>query len=202
MRKLTDLRKRLLLQRQALTADAQKNQQFAHLFNEKVLDLLKSPSFKDIQSIAFYWPIHGEPDLRSVLSKWLMENSKRSLGLPITIKDQALRFYRWDQHTQMSAGLYGIPEPQKTEQIYPDLIFIPCLGWQASKGKLWRLGYGGGYYDKTIATLHAINHHPNLIGIGYSDLKLSENTWLAQPHDAPLNAFITEHEMISPSHHD
>jgi 5-formyltetrahydrofolate cyclo-ligase len=198
----TDLRKRLLIQRQALASDIQKKETFEHLFNEKVLDLLKSPQFKDIYSVAFYWPIQGEPDLRGSLTKWLMDNPKRSLGLPITQKDQVLRFYRWDQNTQMSAGLYGISEPKNTEQITPDLILIPCLGWQASNGKLWRLGYGGGYYDKTIADLYSKNHHPNLIGIGYSDLKLNQNIWRPQSHDAPLNALITEYEIINPTHHD
>lgn len=193
----SNLRKELLAKRQAIVASQEHTKAFYLNFHQKIADFLNSPKYQNLKSIAFYWPIHGEPDIQAPLLEWLSKKPSRSIALPVTQKDRALDFFAWNKSTPMSSGLYGIMEPQNTAQILPELIFTPCLGWQDLHGKLWRLGYGGGYYDRTMAHLHSINRVPTLVGISYSQLKLSSNEWQPQSHDIPLDTLITEAEILN-----
>jgi 5,10-methenyltetrahydrofolate synthetase len=197
MNQPSNLRKDLLARRQAFVADIEQAEVFHQGFQENIAAFLNSKKYEHLKSIAFYWPIHGEPDIQTPLLEWLKYKPGRSIALPVTQKDRALDFYEWNQATQMSAGLYGIMEPQNTKQIIPELIFTPCLGWQIQHGKLWRLGYGGGYYDRTMAHFHSKNIRPILVGLGYSQLTLSPSEWQVQSHDIPLDALVTEIEILT-----
>lgn len=196
MNQSSNLRKELLGKRQAIVTDIERAKSLTEGFQENVSSFLNSEKYDNLKSIAFYWPIHGEPDIQTALLEWLKHKPGRSLALPVTQKGQALDFFEWNKTTQMSAGLYGIMEPKNAKQTIPELIFTPCLGWQFQHGKLWRLGYGGGYYDRTMAHLHSNNIRPILVGLGYSQLTLSPSEWQVQAHDIPLDVLITEDEIL------
>ena len=153
-----------------------------------------------LQSIALYWPIQDEVDLRPSLLAWAQSDTGRQLALPFARPDKHLDFFQWQEGDPLTPSQHGVPEPDpKNPQrfaITPDCILIPCVGWSSSsKGSnthYWRLGYGGGYFDRTLAQLR--KNKPNLIciGIGFDWQKLDDAQWSAQTHDEPLDILITE----------
>jgi 5,10-methenyltetrahydrofolate synthetase len=97
---------------------------------------------------------------------------------------KTLTFHAWYPGCQMEEDAYGIPKPKDTELIVPTLLFVPCVGYSAGG---YRLGYGGGFYDRTLA---ALAPRPYTVGIGYSHGYVP---WLeSEPHDVPLDAMLTE----------
>ena len=67
---------------------------------------------------------------------------------------------------------------------------MPCLGWAQHNDQLWRIGYGGGYYDRTLAMLKAASHSVKAVGIAYQDLKVEDGAWRPQIHDQALDQLI------------
>ena len=153
-----------------------------------------------LQAIALYWPIQDEVDLRPTLLTWSNSESGRQLALPFARPDKHLDFYQWQAGDHLTLSQHGVPEPDPSNPqrpaLTPDCILIPCVGWSsASKGPntcYWRLGYGGGYFDRTLAQLK--KNKPSLIciGIGFDWQKLDDARWSAQTHDEPLDMLITE----------
>lgn len=185
------LRQQLLSQRLRLEASnlAQKSGWDARI-NSNLDDFLNTLSPKH-KSIAFYWPIKGEPDIRPSLIRWLNAGSNRFLCLPITVKNHALKFYSWNESTEMRPGGFGIPEPMNTPEIEPDIIIAPCLGWLHEGDRIWRLGYGGGFYDRTLHSQKMAHKDPLFIGIGYELARLNSTDWSPRAHDMQLNLIIT-----------
>lgn len=152
------------------------------------------------QVIALYWPIQDEIDLRPALTAWAHQKAGRRLALPFARADKHLDFYEWQEGDKLIPSQYGVPEPNPNNPsrpvVNPDCILIPCVGWSSSiqngKTQYWRLGYGGGYFDRTLAELR--KHNPKLacIGIGFDWQKLNDAQWAAQTHDEPLDMLITE----------
>jgi len=132
-----------------------------------------------------YWPIKGEPDLRPLLSQ--LHHSGVIIALPVVETRAApLVFRRWTPETRMIRGDWNIPvPPADAEQLSPEIALAPCLGWDAS---CFRLGWGGGYFDRTLAALHP---RPYTIGVALTAAVL--NTIYPQPHDIPLDMIVTEH---------
>jgi len=155
---------------------------------------------KSLSTIALYWPIQDEVDLRPVLISWVNQVSGRRLALPFARPDKHLDFYEWQDGDVLSPSQHGVPEPSPNNParpaITPDCILIPCVGWSSSdlaeKTHFWRLGYGGGYFDRTLAQLR--KNKPNLIcmGIGFDWQQLNDEQWSAQTHDEPLDMLLTE----------
>ena len=141
--------------------------------------------------IGAYWPIKGEFDPLPALHRWkedgelLDEPALRRIGLPVVNKQhKTLTFHAWYPGCPMEEDAYGIPKPKDTEVIVPTLLFVPCVGYAAGG---YRLGYGGGFYDRTLATLEP---RPVTVGLGYAHGFVP---WLeAEPHDVPLDAMLTE----------
>ena len=160
---------------------------------------------KSIRSIALYWPIQDEIDLRPTLLSWMKNAPQRRLALPYARPDKHLEFYEWQEGDALISSAHGVPEPSPENtarpQLIPDCILIPCVGWSSSvvsgKAHYWRLGYGGGYFDRTLAQLRKDN--PNLIcmGIGFDWQKLDDSQWAAQTHDEPLDMLLTESGLLS-----
>lgn len=149
-----------------------------------VSDRIRS-SFPELDeaAIGFYWPIKGEFDLRPLLHDLLAVNA--DAALPVVVeKDQPLEFWEWHTDTKMSRGIGNIPIPRERKLVQPSVLLIPLLGFDTSGH---RLGYGGGYYDRTLAALRL---HPLTIGVGYDFGRLS--TIYPQAHDVPLDAIVTE----------
>lgn len=157
-----------------------------------------------IQSVALYCPIQDEPDLRPSLLKWAATKRDKTLALPFARPDKHLDFYAWQETDLLIPSRYGVPEPDpnnpRRPQVAPDCILMPCVGWSVSaegdKNHYWRLGYGGGYFDRTLAQLR--NFKPNLlcIGIGFDWQKLDDSQWQAQTHDEPLDAILIETGLL------
>jgi 5,10-methenyltetrahydrofolate synthetase len=157
-----------------------------------------------LRSIALYWPIQDELDLRSVLITWASQNPERRLALPYARPDKHLDFYEWQDGDVLTPSQYGVPEPNPNNPsrpaITPDCILIPCVGWSSSiengKTHYWRLGYGGGYFDRTLADLRQKNPKLICIGIGFDWQRLNDAQWAAQAHDEPLDLLLTESGLL------
>ena len=131
-----------------------------------------------------YWPIKGEPDLRG----WLAAQHERGAhtALPVVeVKAAPLVFRAWAPGTKMVRGDWNIPvPPPEAERVVPAVTLAPLVGWDAAG---YRLGYGGGYFDRTLA---ALTPRPFVIGVGLQQGRLE--TIYPQPHDVRLDAIVTE----------
>ena len=141
------------------------------------------------RSIGAYWPIKGEFDALPALFRWSEVDPLRRIGLPVINRDtRQLRFHVWYPGCPMEDDAYGIPKPKDTEAFEPELLLVPCVGW-GPRGL--RLGYGGGFYDRTLA---ALSPRPFTVGIGFAH---GQVPWLqAEPHDAPLDAMLIEDGVV------
>ena len=117
------------------------------------------------------------------------EGVTRRIGLPVKDRESgALRFHVWYPGCPMEDDAYGIPKPKDTEAFEPELLLVPCVGW-GPRGL--RLGYGGGFYDRTLAGLRP---RPFTVGIGFAH---GHVPWLqGEPHDVPLDAMLVEDGVV------
>jgi 5,10-methenyltetrahydrofolate synthetase len=147
--------------------------------------------------IGAYWPIKGEFDPLPALHRWkedgelLDEPQPRRIGLPVVDKvNQTLKFHAWFPGCPMEEDAFGIPKPKDTEVVVPTLLFVPCVGY-APGG--FRLGYGGGFYDRTLAKLQPA---PHTVGLGYAAGFLPD--WMPEPHDIALDGLLNELGVVWP----
>jgi len=131
--------------------------------------------------IAAYWPIRGEPDLRD----WMMaaHEAGATVLLPVVIaKDAPLVFRAWSPGCAMARGIWDIPVPAHGVEATPDVVISPLLGVD---GECFRLGNGGGYYDRTLCDLHPA---PRVIGVGFADCVIP--TIFPMPWDIPMDSVV------------
>ena len=135
--------------------------------------------------LAFYWPIQSEFDARPAVTAWLAQGGQRQAALPVvTAKQQPLKFRAWTPGTVMQAAGFGTSVPSTGEWLVPTVLLIPLVGCDDAG---YRLGYGGGFYDRTLAALHP---KPRSIGIGYASGRLA--TIHPQAYDLKLDAVLTD----------
>ncbi|MCV2874429.1 5-formyltetrahydrofolate cyclo-ligase [Defluviimonas sp. WL0050] len=137
-------------------------------------------------TISAWWPIQSELDLRFWLAALSGRGATAALPL-VTEKHAPLRFRRWTPRVKMERGFWNIPVPAEGDWIIPDIALAPLVGYDA---KGYRLGYGGGYFDRTLAA------HPEVrpIGIGLSAAR--QTTIFPQWHDVPMTAIVTEEGIV------
>ena len=147
--------------------------------------------------IGAYWPIKGEFDPLPALHRWkedgelLDESQLRRIGLPVVDKmHKTLKFHAWYPGCPMEEDAYGIPKPKDTEVIIPTLLFVPCVGYGPGGH---RLGYGGGFYDRTLASLVP---RPYTVGLGFTHGFLGDLE--PELHDIPLNAILNDNGIVWP----
>lgn len=147
--------------------------------------------------IGAYWPIKGEFDPLPALHRWkedgelLEESQLRRIGLPVVDKvHKTLTFHAWYPGCPMQEDAYGIPKPKDTEVIVPTLLFVPCVGYAAGG---YRLGYGGGFYDRTLASLQP---KPFTVGLGFAPGFLPD--FEPEAHDLPLDAILNDNGVVWP----
>ena len=167
--------------------------------------------------IGAYWPIKGEFDPLPALYRWqedallapslggwpvsadappmagdsLAKQLPRKIGLPVVNKQtRTLSFHAWYPGCPMAEDAYGIPKPKDTEEVVPTVLLVPCVGWGPGG---YRLGYGGGFYDRTLATLQP---KPFTVGLGYTHGFLDELE--PEDHDEPLNAILNDNGVVWP----
>ena len=133
--------------------------------------------------IGFYWPFKGEYDPRPLVRSLHAKGTR--LALPVVVeKAKPLIFREWWPGVPMASGIWNIPVPEAGEPVLPDVLLVPLVGFDCQG---YRLGYGGGYYDRTLAALLA---RPRAIGVGF---KLSQiSTIHPQQHDLPMDLVVTE----------
>jgi 5,10-methenyltetrahydrofolate synthetase len=139
--------------------------------------------------IAAYWPLADEPDISPILS--VLTRAGHTVVLPVVaLRSAPLEFHRWLPEATMTAGNFGVMEPVRTQALQPDLLLIPTLGY-TEQGD--RLGYGGGYYDRTLAEMQSNRHKPLAVGISWSEGLLTNKypDYQPQTHDMPLHAVLS-----------
>jgi 5-formyltetrahydrofolate cyclo-ligase len=169
--------------------------------------------------IGAYWPIKGEFDPLPALYRWQEDalmgekpldahaewsfdaikdiakpaagRSPRKIGLPVVDRvHKTLVFHAWYPGCPMENDAYDIPKPKDTEAVVPTLLFVPCVGYSAGG---YRLGYGGGFYDRTLATLQP---KPFTVGLGFTQGYLDD--FEPEPHDVPLDAILNDNGVVWP----
>jgi 5-formyltetrahydrofolate cyclo-ligase len=136
-----------------------------------------------VARLAFYWPVRGEPDLAQVIARWLAADGTRRAALPV-VEGEQLQFAPWAPGAPMVVGRFGTPVPQTEMRLVPQLLLIPCVGFDGAR---YRLGYGGGYYDRTLAALKV---KPVKVGVAFDCGRVPNIA--AQPHDVKLDLVISE----------
>lgn len=140
-----------------------------------------------LQRLAFYWPTRGEPDVTAAITTWLAENPARSAALPVIV-GQLLEFAPWHPRMPMKPGQFGIQVPDTPKRLKPQLLVIPCVGIDEQRH---RLGYGAGFYDRTLASLAV---RPSTVGIAFDCGRVKSID--PKPHDIQLDLGITESGVL------
>lgn len=139
--------------------------------------------------VAFCWPVRNEPDLRPQLESWLSAEEQGFLALlPVVVEENApLAFRAWFPECQLTPDRYGIPTPVSGDFIVPEALLLPVNAFDAGG---YRLGYGGGYFDRTLAALNSAKRRPLVIGVGFELARV--DSIQPEPHDLPMDAIVTE----------
>lgn len=174
------LRQTLIARREALTAD--ERLQLTTALHAHLLELLER---LQPRTLGFCWPYRGEADVLPAVSTWLAADARRQAALPIVPDVPGpLRFHRWQPGAAMRPDRFGIPQPVEQVTLDTDLLLVPVNGFDA---KGYRIGYGGGYFDRTLASL---SPQPVTVGVGFELARLESIE--PQAHDRPLDWVVTE----------
>ena len=138
-------------------------------------------------TLGFYWPFKGELDLRPLVHDLMQQGI--TVALPVVVeKNRPVEFWTWWPGMRLLRGIWNIPIPSKRLPVRPDSLVVPLLGFD---GAGYRLGYGGGYYDRTLA---ALLPKPLAIGVGMERGCLP--TIHPQPHDIAMDVIVTEQRVM------
>lgn len=133
-------------------------------------------------TLGVYWPVRGEIDIRDLGVAHLSNGGR--VALPVVVTQSApVEFWSWRPEMPMSRGVWNIPIPAEREVLEPDALIIPLVGFDPQR---YRLGYGGGYYDRSIA---AAARRPFCVGVGLEEAGLA--SIFPQPHDIPMDLIVT-----------
>lgn len=137
--------------------------------------------------LAVYWPLSGEPDLAETYAQLAREGAM--LALPVVVRRHAaLAFAAWQPGEAMVLDPMGVAVPADLRTVArPPALLVPCLGFNAQR---YRLGYGGGFYDRTLAEAP----RPFTLGIAYA---CQQAAFDADDHDVPLDTVITERTELA-----
>ncbi len=133
--------------------------------------------------VAFCWPIRNEPDLAPTLARWRQRGSVTALPV-VVAADAPLAFRRWQPGEALAEDRYGIPTPLAGPFLVPSAILLPLNAFDAAG---FRLGYGGGYFDRSLA---ALAPRPLAVGVGFEINRVASIH--PQPHDQRLDWIVTE----------
>lgn len=133
--------------------------------------------------LGIYWPFRGEIDVRDIARSHIAAGGVVALPVVVT-KAAPLEFWRWTPEMKLARGVWNIPIPPQRDPVVPDTLIVPPVAFDS---RCFRLGYGGGYYDRTLA---ALPRRPYCIGLGYAQFQLE--TIHPQPHDVPMDVIITD----------
>jgi 5,10-methenyltetrahydrofolate synthetase len=133
--------------------------------------------------LAFCWPFRGEFDARALVAARLPDGLRACL--PVVVDNGVpLEFREWSPHSEMIEDRYGIHIPARGEILRPDAILMPLNAFDAAG---YRLGYGGGYFDRSLA---ALSPRPRAVGVGFELARV--DSIRPQAHDLPMDVIVTE----------
>ena len=142
--------------------------------------------------VGFCWPVKNEADLRPLMQAWIKSGQAGFAALlPVVVAaGAALAFRAWTPETRLEADRYGIPAPVEGEFLAPEALLIPVNAFDAAG---YRLGYGGGFFDRTLA---ALLPSPLSIGVGFELSRV--DSIFPQAHDIRLDAMVSEAGVFWP----
>lgn len=176
-------RKRLYAARQARSTDERKSA--SAVISARLDEMLGDVAGR---TIAAYWPIRGEVNLHP----WMAAVSDRGgkVCLPVVVeKNHPVEFHRWTPGSAMAKGFWNIPVPAGPDPVVPDVVIVPLLGVDGSG---YRLGNGGGYYDRTLARL---GNDVLIIGVGQAFARMK--TIFPMPWDVPMHKVVLGDGTVS-----
>ncbi len=171
-------RSSLLQQRAQLSRNQRHNVQ-----NTVIETLRAQVPLTPLTCIGFYWPIKAEIDLRKLVTHFLQAGAQAALPVVVE-KASPVEFWNWQPGTPMQTGIWNIPIPKQRQPLQPTVLLIPLVGFDTQG---FRLGYGGGYYDRTLEQLTPT---PLKIGIGFEMARVPSIH--PQAHDIPMDLIVTE----------
>lgn len=141
-------------------------------------------------AISGYWPLEGEIDVRPALEGYHAEG--HPVGLPVVVaKGEALLFRRWEPGVDLVVGPFKVlTPPAETGEVMPEILLVPMLAFDPDG---YRLGYGGGFYDRTLAKLRA-RGHALAVGVAYAAQEMAHVP--RGPYDQPLDYVVTERAVF------
>ena len=180
------IRERLKEKRKNLT-----KKQSSELSRAIFLRIIRSSWIQEHSNIGIYYAINGEADTLKLI-EFLWSNNQNAF-LPV-INHDGLLFGNFTPNSDLNENTYGIPEPELTKEnqvsaLELDMVFVPLVAFDQDG---YRLGMGGGYYDRTFEK-KLKNQKPTtplLVGLAYEFQK--QNNLVHQPWDVPLDMVVTE----------
>ena len=139
------------------------------------------------QIVSFYWPFRGEFDLRAWVGSLIDRGVVAALQIVVE-KQRPMIFRPWRPGAAMERGIWNIPVPADGPDVVPKVVIAPLVGYDREG---YRLGYGGGYFDRTLASLA---RKPFVLGIGPAASELASIR--PQPHDIPMDAIATDEQAF------
>ena len=177
------LRKKILQNRENI------NKKNIKINLNKILRLLKNKNKnKNKIVIGGYYPVNFEIDDLELLKK--LEKDQFIISLPVIKKNFEMDFYKWSFFESLHINKYGIPEPDISHIVYPDILFIPLVAFDKN---LNRLGYGGGYYDRLITKL---SKKKKILKIGLAFSIQGVEKVPTNKYDQKLDYIVTERNII------
>jgi len=175
------LRRQLVERRLALSADA-----CAALSATICAHLAAHFAHLAALRVGFCWPVKNEADLRPLMMAWLAADRPGFAALlPVVVDAGApLAFRAWTPGSELVADRYGIPTPAAGELVVPQALLLPVNAFDAAG---YRIGYGGGYFDRTLAVLEPA---PLAIGVGFELSRV--DSIRPESHDVRLDAMVSE----------
>jgi len=171
------LRKKILVYRK-------NNYRIVGLKYSLLKDILKKFNLLKNKKIGAYFPINYEIDCLEILKQ--LEKSGHKISLPITKKGNKMDFFEWSFKEPLLIGKIGIPEPYSKKKVYPDILLVPLVAFNKYK---FRLGYGGGYYDRYIQKIKKIK---KILTIGMAFSFQEVRKLPINKHDKKLDYIFTE----------
>ena len=175
------LRREKIAAREALPAG--EHRRLSNAIETHLNDLLKS--CRPLR-LGFCWPIRNEFDCRPLVSRFIAAGVHACLPR-VMAPDTALTFCAWQPDSKMLIDQYGIHYPASCSLLTPDVLLMPVNAFDAAG---YRLGYGGGYFDRTLAGFTARSLQPVAIGVGFELARVASICPTA--HDVPVDAVVTE----------
>ena len=137
--------------------------------------------------LGIYWPFRAEFDPRPLVDSLVAAG--RQVALPVVIdKKGPLEYRAWAPGDPLTAGVWDIPIPAQRDVVLPQIVLAPVVGFDRAG---YRLGYGGGYFDRTLG---AMNPRPLAIGVGF--LCQAIETIYPQSFDIPMDMIVTEDGVV------